>query len=244
MENIYSFGYGAISGMCGLLISHPFDTIKTHIQTNQKMTYKLSHLYRGLTPPLIGVGIEKAIVFGSFNLAQKYVDSVFISGCFSGLSASLIVSPYERLKILFQQGSNKFVALNNLNLKFLYKGLSATFSREVPGFGIYFTVFEKTKKNIFDNKMSTIQSFVLGGLSGAIAWVFIYPQDMIKTRVQSSLTNSGSFLKTFNEIHKTYGIKHFYKGFHLALMRAVPLHAGTFCTMELLKNNHYKNTKK
>ena len=41
--NTYIIKYinGGVSGMCGILLSHPIDTIKTHIQTGHKLnTFK------------------------------------------------------------------------------------------------------------------------------------------------------------------------------------------------------------
>lgn len=232
------FVYGALSGMCGVTISHPFDTIKTHIQTNKKLTYNIKSLYKGIIPPLFGVGLEKALVFGSYELSQKYFNNTFTSGLCAGLTASLVVTPYERLKILLQ--TNKLegsTIMKNFNPKFLYKGLSVTFTREVPGFGIYFTTYNYSKKKFYGDNIDITGSFLLGGLAGTVAWVFIYPQDMIKTRLQSILDNKESVRHIITDIYSKGGFVQFYKGFHLALMRAIPLHAGTFCSMELLKKH-------
>ncbi len=55
--------------------------------------------------------------------------------------------------------------------------------------------------------------------------------------------NKITFLQTFNDIcqkgnNKNKGLfKTFYSGFHLALLRAIPLHATAFMTMEYLSNN-------
>ena len=64
------------------------------------------YLYKGFVPPLIGMGLEKSIVFGTFHnfkslLPEKMNDDakIAVSGAASGIAASFIVSPYERLKI-------------------------------------------------------------------------------------------------------------------------------------------------
>ena len=170
--------------MVGLTISHPFDTLKTHFQDGLKPPRSIKALYRGLLPPLLGVSIEKSIVFGTFNsikyplLKSGYSkdQSCFISGALAGLSASFIVTPAERLKILLQT-EQKIPKLTTL-----YKGFSATLTREMPGFAIYFTVYE----NLYNTNMSLISSFWCGSLAGSCAWLFIYPQDLIKTQMQSA----------------------------------------------------------
>lgn len=244
---------GSLSGAIGVMISHPFDTIKTCFQENKKINYNIKSLYRGLSAPLVGVGLEKAVVFGTyqtimkkFNLDKNKNHHNMFAGLCSGLSASIIVTPFERIKILKQTEQT----IKNLKFKTLFTGLSATFTREIPGFGIYFTVFNNTKKYYNNN---VFYDFINGGITGIISWIFIYPQDRIKTKIQinknknmtlkesvleiiNSETKENNYNKNFNFLSKL-GIGQFYKGFHYALLRAVPLHAGAFCAFEYLNNN-------
>jgi hypothetical protein len=230
---------GAISGMFGILISHPIDSIKTHMQTNKNMStfhYKPTNLYRGITSPLLGVGLEKSLVFGTYNYCRNNKINIPISGAISGFIASLIVSPYERIKIL-RQNQTKFNLSECTNPSFLFKGLSATFTREVPGFAIYFSTYEYLKNKFYtsqNKEIDIVSSFVFGGIAGSNAWIFIYPQDRIKTIIQS---NNNSKVNIMNLIKTTYqngGIRQFYSGFSMAIARAVLLHSGTFCMMEIL----------
>jgi solute carrier family 25 carnitine/acylcarnitine transporter 20/29 len=250
MANQYVIG--GISGMCGILISHPLDTIKTHIQTNNKLnSFKPSftNFYKGISAPLLGVGLEKAIVFGTYNYMLSNTNNIPLSGAISGIVASFIVTPYERLKIL-KQNSQSFTIKDVINHRFLFKGLGATFTREMPGFAIYFSVYEHLKKQNFtkqNKEITGLASFLFGGLSGITAWLFIYPQDRIKTIIQSSnssnsVTNPINSLtnpyKILNNIYKEKGfingLKYFYTGFNWALGRAMLLHSGTFFMVETL----------
>lgn len=253
---------GAISGMFGILLSHPIDTIKTNKQTlqsiNKVYSYNLRNLYKGITAPLLGVGFEKALVFGTYtHLRKDYNLSVPVSGAISGFAATMIVTPYERIKILQQSSQNKseFIMKNMFNPKFLFKGLSATWTREIPGFAIYFSVYESLKNHFYtkNNKdISIMSSFVFGGLAGSSAWLFIYPQDRIKTIIQSTDSKSSDSKSTdlksqdlkvkksiktlIQETYKTGGFRQFYVGFSWAIYRAVLLHSGTFCMMEILNS--------
>jgi solute carrier family 25 carnitine/acylcarnitine transporter 20/29 len=239
---------GGLSGMCGVLLSHPLDTIKTHIQTGNKLrTFKPSftNFYKGISAPLLGVGIEKAIVFGTYNYMMTKTDNIPLSGAISGLVASFIVTPYERFKIL-KQNSQVFT-IKDINIRFLFTGLNATFTREMPGFAIYFSVYEYLKKKNFTNHNKNIdmyRAFVYGGASGLMSWIFIYPQDKIKTIMQSNLQSSNckSYTSLVKNMYNTYGLTYFYKGFSWAAGRAVLLHSGTFCTMEYLNKNNNNNT--
>jgi solute carrier family 25 carnitine/acylcarnitine transporter 20/29 len=254
---------GAISGMVGILISHPVDTIKTHLQTNNTNTLKtfqktLPSLYRGVKSPLIGVGFEKAIVFGTYKYCKNKSLSTPLAGALAGLTASFIVSPYEQLKIISQtstkvkikpilelyRGNSGYNAEYKIGRLFL-KGLMATFTREVPGFAIYFTVYENIKSYInkaYDRNINLGESFIAGGVSGITAWMFIYPQDRIKTILQSNTTTitGGPKINYFTvarNIYNTGGLLNFYRGFSWAIARALLLHGGTFCTMEYLISN-------
>jgi len=244
MEN---FLIGAVSGTVGVTLSHPFDTVKTCIQGGKPISVNPKFLYRGFVPPLFGVGFEKAIVFGTYTNTHCYLKNTgvdnrvatAVAGALSGLAASLVVTPVERIKILLQ--TNNKVNYRSITPNYLFRGLSATFTRETPGFAIYFSFFELAKYKYYtsrDLQITKTASFVFGGLSGGIAWVFIFPQDCIKTRMQAqvSATDKKSFVMVVKEIYQSGGLRAFYRGFHYALMRAVPLHAGTFMTYELLNS--------
>lgn len=200
---------GLIAGSCGVVVSHPFDTLKTNIQSNIKINYK--QLYKGFLPPLIGVGIEKSIVFGSYNYFRKYNNS-FMSGMGAGILCSTIVTPFEYLKINLQ---NRL----KINLLNMYNGFGPTLLREGLGFSIYFSCFEYLNRNNISK--NNLQIAINGGLSGCISWAVIYPIDIIKTNIQCS-----------NSIKNING---YYKGFSLSMLRCIPLHATVFLVYENLK---------
>ena len=242
-----NFQFGMISGLSAILVSHPIDTIKTNIQESKKINYNIKKLYKGLSAPLLGVGLEKAVVFGIYETTKPHTKSDVISGGLSGMFASFIVTPFERIKILFQtnQGNWKFIK-QNMNIRFMFQGLSATFYRETPGFAIYFSVYNYLKDNRkkilygcnilnVSEQIGMFESFTYGAISGSTAWVFIYPQDRIKTHIQAISERNINFTSGFKEILSNGGYRGLYKGFHYALMRAIPLHATAFMTMELCK---------
>jgi len=235
MKDIYLQNYlnGWISGVNAILISHPIDTIKTNIQEKKQINFKFRSLYLGLSAPLLGVGLEKAIVFGTYEETMKYTNNHAISGAIAGLSASFIVTPFERVKILLQ--TNQTISKDMITPRFLFQGLSSTFYRETPGFAIYFTTYNALKNAKSDVNISVVNSFTFGAIAGSVSWLFIYPQDRIKTHVQALKDRKLGFFGGFKEILKEGGYRGFYRGFHFALMRAIPLHATAFMTYELCK---------
>ena len=247
-QYLNNFKFGLISGISAIIVSHPIDTIKTNIQESKPINYNWKSLYKGLSAPLLGVGLEKSLVFGVFETTRPMTQSDVLSGALSGLIASFVVTPFERIKILFQtnQGNWGFVK-QNLNHRFMFQGLSATLYRETPGFAIYFSIYNYLKENRkhmgkilnFDkdmpDKISLVESFVFGSIAGSTAWIFIYPQDRIKTHIQAITSKNITFVEGFKEIISRGGYRGLYKGFHFSLMRAIPLHATAFATMEFCK---------
>ena len=253
-DDVYKhFVNGWIAGITAVIASHPFDTIKTHMQEKKVIpNYNIRTLYKGLSAPLVGVGFEKAIVFGVYEMSIKHTQNLCknicddkqtillasnaLSGGLSGMCASFIVTPFERIKILLQTGG---IGTNYKTLKLtnIFQGLSATFYRETPGFAIYFSTYNYLKyKYEKDNKqIGIVNSFIYGGIAGTTSWVFIYPQDRIKTKIQALKDTNITFKEGFKEIVKNEGYMSLYRGFSYALLRAIPLHATAFMTMEICK---------
>ena len=177
---------------------------------------------------------------------KRQVNNSIISGAVAGFASSFIVTPVERLKIMSQIDPTTKI-IKRYNLPYLFKGLSSTFTREMPGFAIYFTSYEYMKKiligrsnndSIIDtiNNLQPYDHFIMGGISGFLAWFFIYPQDLVKTQIQASTDNIKP-LHIIKSIYKNNGLKGFFRGFHLALLRAIPLHSATFAMYEYLNKD-------
>lgn len=233
-----NYFYGCISGISAILVSHPIDTIKTNYQEKLPVKLNIKNLYRGISAPVIGIGLEKAIVFGTYDTTYKYTNSHVVSGGISGFMASFIVTPYERMKILLQTNKNH-KNKPRLSFDYMFRGLSATFYREVPGFAIYFSTYSYLKdknKMLYNRDIEWYESFIYGGFAGAFSWIFIYPQDLIKTHIQSTTSRNLTLITGTKEVIKSNGITGLYRGFHFALLRAIPLHATAFMVNEMLKS--------
>lgn len=239
MTSHNEFLYGLCGGFTGTLISHPFDTVKTRIQTGSCLTIrealKKRQLYSGLTAPMIGIMFEKSIVFGFYEKSKQYGFSNFTSGIIGGFISTLIVTPIDRIKIIYQNGTG---ALRGIGLRSLYKGFVPTIFRETPGFGIYFYTYNVLTERYKDKEENLFRTFIFGAISGFSAWVFIYPSDLIKTNYQAQA--KGLTLVDTVKTILTPQVKpmNLYKGFSLAIMRAMPLHGGVFLGYELAKKGN------
>ncbi|XP_054743577.1 mitochondrial basic amino acids transporter isoform X1 [Anastrepha obliqua] len=120
----FDFVAGCLGGCAGVLVGHPFDTVKVHLQMQDVknpiyrgtfhcissliQTDGTRSLYRGMSSPLMGISVVNAIVFGVYGNVQRQIEdsnslfSHFIAGCASGLSQSIACSPMELAKTRMQ----------------------------------------------------------------------------------------------------------------------------------------------
>nr|XP_037274785.1 mitochondrial basic amino acids transporter-like [Rhipicephalus microplus] len=123
------FAAGCLGGCAGVIVGHPFDTIKVRLQTQDGLSHrykgsidcfrsiikteKMAGLYRGMSSPMAGVALVNAVVFGVYGTTQKRLgDSIWAhaaSGVLAGAVQSVISSPVElaktRLQIQGQSGA-------------------------------------------------------------------------------------------------------------------------------------------
>lgn len=219
MDKIRPYIDGWIAGSIAMFITHPLDTIKTRIQDQKDIKYDIRSLYKGIGPPLIGAGLSRAALFGTYSYVKSNIDNSFnyeIAGMIAGVCNAIVANPFQRLKIV-KQTSDSIIKINSL-----YRGLQISMLRDSVAFIVYFSFYERTKQYINPANINYINGLI-GGAAGAITWLFIYPIDTIKTRIQADNNQAIGNLRFM------------YKGFSYALMRAVPLHGITFYMLEWLK---------
>jgi solute carrier family 25 carnitine/acylcarnitine transporter 20/29 len=257
----YYFGGGVLAGVVGTMVSQPFDSCKIYLQSQQRLElnqrkslkYSLASrtiknnvkwAYRGMTPSIIGYGVEKSLVFGTYStvcnifmLDEHKISHTFGAGLIAGLVASLSITPAEQIKI-----DQQINAKTKYSIKYLYRGLKYTAMREGNGFSIYFSVYNQLSKyfNCNDKDSFNIKiakSGILGACSAFIAWIPIYPIDVNKTLIQSG-DSCNKFLSNLTQTNGINKIKILYSGYGYGMMRAIPFHATCFMVFESLK--YYK----
>jgi len=118
---------GSIGGMFGVIVGHPFDTLRVRLQNSDKGLFKsatdcfmktvhtegASGLYKGIIPPLFATTLIKASMFASHmfflklqlnpnQLSEPSLINHFISGLGVGVVNSLLSTPIDRAKIILQ----------------------------------------------------------------------------------------------------------------------------------------------
>lgn len=226
-------------------------------------------LYRGLSSPLAGVSFVNAIVFGVYGNVQRLSSNPnsytthFVSGAAAGLIQSFICSPMELAKTQIQV--QKSFSKNNLKfqgpmqclsytyhssgIRGVYKGLTITALRDIPGFATYFVTYEYLIRS--KNDPGVLYVLLAGGLAGIASWTLTIPIDVVKSRIQvdGMLASTPKYNGIIDCVKKSYqeeGMPFLSRGFGSTLLRSFPMNAVCFLVVSTtLKywNNLKKNKK-
>jgi len=119
-----------------------------------------------------------------------------------------------------------------------------TIFREAQAYGVWFLTFEylmnqDAKRNsIKREEISSVKIATYGGLAGEALWLASYPFDVIKSKMQSdgfgAQQKFTGMVDCFRKTWRTEGFGGFWRGLGPTLLRAMPVSAGTFATVELV----------
>lgn len=126
----------------------------------------------------------------------------------------------------------------------LFRGLTPTLMREVPGNAVMFGVYEAIKQFLAGGQDTSSLGrgalLTAGGLAGASFWFSVYPTDVVKSVIQVDNPRSPKYSGTIDAFQKVYaaeGVKGLYKGFGPAMARSVPANAACFLAYEIVRSN-------
>lgn len=197
---------GMISGTITTLIGFPLDTLKGWKQSNYSSKQNFRSYYRGISFPLLQNGISNSLLFYQYEYLKKnYKNQPFI--LYSSLSTlnTIITCPIDKFKIMNQQKINYPFTFKNFLLS--YKDIGIVAMRKIPGTIFYFSIYEKMKK--YNQPI-----FLAGGVAGILSWLFTYPIDTIKTRIQNG--SSKTILEGYKKGHLWNGLSFcLFRGFFM-----------------------------
>lgn len=262
---IANFAAGAIAGVSEILTFYPLDVVKTRMQLDTGKSSigmvgslhaivaqeGIGRLYRGLAPPLLLEAPKRAVKFASndfwgktfLSLAgtEKMTQGISVAtGCAAGATESVVVVPFELVKIRLQDKSSTFAGpidvvrqtIRHEGVLGLYSGMEATFWRHVWWNGGYFgSIFqiramlpkaETPGGELFNN-------FVAGGVGGFVGTCINTPFDVVKSRIQGAKKPAPGEVLKYNwtypallTILREEGPAALYKGFVPKVVRLAP----------------------
>ncbi|XP_036805380.1 mitochondrial glycine transporter B isoform X3 [Oncorhynchus mykiss] len=106
----------------------------------------------------------------------------------------------------------------------LWKGVSPSFVRCIPGVGIYFSTFYSLKQHYFQEGRAPNagEAVLLGAGARAVAGVCMLPVTVIKTRFESGRYNYVSVLGALKSVCETEGPRALFSGLTATLLRDAP----------------------
>uniref|UniRef100_A0A669C0L4 Solute carrier family 25 member 38 n=1 Tax=Oreochromis niloticus TaxID=8128 RepID=A0A669C0L4_ORENI len=154
----------------------------------------------------------------------------FMCGSLSGTCSTLLFQPLDLVKTRLQTLAPKVgmfsVFINVIKTeKFfsLWKGVSPSFVRCIPGVGIYFSTFYSLKQHFFlDRAPNAGEAVLLGAGARAVAGVSMLPFTVIKTRFESGFYSYASVPGALRSMYETEGIRALFSGLTATLLRDAP----------------------
>ena len=214
-------------------------------------------LYRGFFPALasavsenmVAVPVQRGIrrlVSQLHGLPADHRHSfgaeIAIGGA-TGIFTSTTITPFETLKVQQQVHGGSWLGgaravLASDGVSGLFRGLTATMSRDVPFNALFFGSYETYCTLCMQYEgvsaredLSTLCIFCCGGLAGCTGWTPIIPFDVVKTRLQAGSAR-GSVPSVMGSIARTEGWRALFTGWTVAVVRAFPANAGLFVGVE------------
>lgn len=217
--------------------------------------------YRGSSTMFFGSGLLMAGELGLNSSFQSLfrktsvehdsgmmpMHQVAICGALTGIFSTLVTTPMEFCKIQVQMAVPEYAHYSGSmeiltrklvrgELPVVFRGGSMCAAREILGTLLYFSMYESylrwsLKPGQKKTDASTGQIMAAGALAGTYH-LFVYPFDVIKTRIQSGLCQG--YMESLRFIWKS-GLM--FRGATVTLMRSVPLNAVSFLIFEKIQEN-------
>lgn len=195
-----TFASGAAYGMTTVAVGQPFDTIKTIVQSGKgegaiAATRRvvaesgiIKGLWRGSLPLVLGGTFMRSAQFGCNDLARDalrdssvpsikiggVVDShVVLAGMCGGLGRAVIEGPTEFFKIRQQ-------LVAKWSYREAFSGLGVTGARNTGLFTAFVVYLDMLRDTVIGD-----YSFIYGATCSNLAWLTVWPLDVVKTQRQS-----------------------------------------------------------
>lgn len=196
---------------------------------------------------------KRAIKFGAFdfwgktfrrllNVKENTQSLSVLTGCAAGATESLIVVPFEMVKIQLQDRNQASLyrgpvdvvraIVRDHGIAGLYTGMWTTMTRHVLWSGGYFGSIHKIRGMMpkpTTERQKLMTNFVSGTVGGLIGTVLNTPADVVKTRIQRGGQEAAGVVPKYTHmlpstitILREEGVRALYKGFWPKVLRLAP----------------------
>lgn len=187
----------------------------------------------------------------------------FVSGSLSGFTSTVVFQPFDLVKTRIQtahfnhpnkandlhtsattvrSGRPSMISIvvdivRNEKVIGLWKGVTPSIVRTVPGVGLYFSIMHTMKSKFELTQPNASQSFLIGASSRTIASSILLPFTVIKARYESGFFNYRGVTDAFIAIYKIEGVRGLWSGMCATVLRDTP-----FSGLYLMFYNHAKKS--
>jgi len=235
---------GSAYGLTAVVVSHPFDTVKTKQQAEPRFQFAgpfrtafltvqadgVLALYCGFAAAAAGSMAFRALPFAAYGFTSAHLKRTCswwerhpivlasVAGSSGGLIRSVVECPLEVAKVRRQVG----VAWRWSSM---YHGLAVTVFRNMSVIGLFWGFVQASAplREALTDSPDT-RSFLAGGGCSAAAWLVVYPADMAKSRVQSFATSGSQAphaVRVLADVARSSGVAALYSGLSAGLLRAI-----------------------
>ncbi|KAF5317545.1 hypothetical protein D9619_013146 [Psilocybe cf. subviscida] len=170
----------------------------------------------------------------SSDQRPTFVQSLLAGGV-AGTSVDLLFFPIDTIKTRLQS-SQGFKASGGFSG--IYKGVGSVVIGSAPGAAAFFSTYEAMKKVLpLSEELAPVKHMIAASVAEVAACMIRVPTEVIKTRMQTSTygAQGASSLQAARLVMSSSGIKGFYRGFGITVMREIPFTSLQFPLYELLK---------
>jgi len=130
------------AGILTSLITHPLDYVKIQTQMNN-LNLNPKHVYRGYSKTFAKATIGGATFLPIYDWAKDNFSNPILSSAFSAILSTIIMQPFDYLKI------RNIYGISNFKYKNLFDGVGLNLLRIVPGFMITMSLIEFLNKKVY-----------------------------------------------------------------------------------------------
>uniref|UniRef100_A0A6C0CBP1 Mitochondrial carrier protein n=1 Tax=viral metagenome TaxID=1070528 RepID=A0A6C0CBP1_9ZZZZ len=206
------------------IVTLPICTIKTIYQTNLNYisirgvawdVYRfrgIAGFYNSSGWAILSQTMSSATKFTAYSYLQTYRETQkrnllgnMINGMISGIISTMFVHPIDVVKVHKQNNFNFLKELKLVGPKLFYRGGSKSLTKNIVLTSLLFPLYDFYKYHI-DN------IYIASACSAITSSLILHPIDYLKIRQISD-----------QQLYpKDSGIRYYYRGFHINLMRVIP----------------------
>ncbi|XP_076479514.1 mitochondrial glycine transporter isoform X2 [Bombus vancouverensis nearcticus] len=176
--------------------------------------------------------------FGTYPVLKS-----FLVGSLSGTFSTILFQPLDLVKTRLQSKVNMHLdtpksgtlgivihIIKNENVFGLWKGITPTITRVVPGVGLYFSTLHWLKHTLhLEDPLTSTEALLLGITARSMSGVLLIPITVVKTRFESEVYKYNSIAEALRLIYKQEGVRGLSRGLIPTLLRDAP-YSGIYLT--------------